>query len=216
MDRVEQRVAAPVQTLLNSMNNLVGEVSRDAKSVAYLAAQGGLTSMVSSSISGTNKMPAPKQLQALNTLPKYVALVTGKMAWGLQYVSRKRASLEDGMLKSMDRHLLGSGDRLDLMKTMRSINALYDIIQNLILERQRGSLQSVSQPSTTQQVEATANIASNLKSESGTSFSVQGGVLVAQPPSLPAPPAQVAPVLAAGGANRIDTASLIKIQMDTL
>jgi hypothetical protein len=216
MDRVEQRLLAPVTEVLGSLNRLVGEVSQVSNDVAYLVAKGGMTGMMRSSISGSNKMPKQERIKALDTLPKEMALVQGHLAWGLMEASRKRRTVEDGMLKAMDRQLAGSGDRLDLMKSLRSINAVVDIIKNLILERQRGSLQSVDTPSPTQKVEAMSNIASNLKSESGTSFSVQGNMLVAQPPSLPAPPAAAVPILAAGGANRVDSADLIKIHMDAL
>ena len=216
MDRVEQRLLAPVTEVLGSLNRLVGEVSQVSNDVAYLVAKGGMTGMMRSSISGSNKMPKQERIKALDTLPKEMALVQGHLAWGLMEASRKRRTVEDGMLKAMDRQLAGSGDRLDLMKSLRSINAVVDIIKNLILERQRGSLQSVDTPSPTQKVEAMSNIASNLKSESGTSFSVQGNMLVAQPPSLPAPPDAAVPILAAGGANRVDSADLIKIHMDAL
>ena len=213
MDRILQRITDPVQTVLNSMNRLFGEISRVGNDVAYLTAQGGLTGIVRSQISGKQQMPTPARIKELDAIPKGTAFLGGKLSWALQQTRRQAQTIENSMLKAVDRRLQASGDRLEIMEQLRSIDSLVDILKSLILERQRGATQNSNQSGSTSSVAALGGLVNNLKTNSGTSFSLQGNTLVATPPNLPAPSAQVAGVLKNGGANRIDPRELISIQV---
>lgn len=213
LDRILQRVTSPVMAVINSLDRLFGEVVKDANAIAYLTAQGGLTGIIKSHISGTNQTPAPKTIQALGQLPAWTASIGGKLSWAVHETQRKATTVEGSFLKSMDRRLQASGGRLDLMADLRSVDALVDIFKGLILQTQKGSLQSVSQASGTSNVEALGQMVNSLQSENGTVFSYSGDQIVATPPNLPVPSAPVSTVLARGGANILDPTATTRIQV---
>ena len=94
MDRIIQSVTAPAQTMLASLNALTGEVVSVGNEVAYLVAQGGLTGLIGSHISGTKQPPTPQREQELDAVPIAMGMLTGYLNWGIQELTARATEIE--------------------------------------------------------------------------------------------------------------------------
>ena len=146
MDRVLQSVTAPAQAMLNSLNRLTGEVASVGNEVAYLTAQGGLTGLIGKHISGSKEQPAPQRIKELDAIPKAMGMLTGYLNWGIQETRSRAFEIEGSFFKAMDRRLQGTGGQLDVMDSLRSIDALIGVLQSLIQAKQRGTIPAVGSP----------------------------------------------------------------------
>ena len=146
MDRVLQSVTAPAQAMLNSLNRLTGEVASVGNEVAYLTAQGGLTGLIGKHISGSKEQPAPQRIKDLDAIPKAMGMLTGYLNWGIQETRSRAFEIEGSFFKAMDRRLQGTGGQLDVMDSLRSIDALIGVLQSLIQAKQRGTIPAVGSP----------------------------------------------------------------------
>jgi hypothetical protein len=144
MDRIIQSVTAPAQTMLASLNALTGEVVSVGNEVAYLVAQGGLTGLIGSHISGTKQPPTPQREQELDAMPKAMGMLTGYLNWGIQELTARATEIESSFFRAMDRRLLATGGQLDLMSSLQQIDALIALLQSIIQAQQSGSTPTVS------------------------------------------------------------------------
>jgi hypothetical protein len=209
LDRLVQRVTAPVRRVLGSVDHLLAEITHVSNEVAYLTAQGGLTGALQTAISGKNKMPKPERIAALDKLPAATAKVGATLAWGVQKIESKSKTMQASLFKAMDRRLQSSGGRLDLLQNARSLDAQISIFKNLILQKQRGSTQASGVQTAVSSIDALKNLATSLNTNSNATFAVVGNQIVATPATVPTPSAKVAQVLVSGGANLLDTTQLV-------
>jgi hypothetical protein len=147
MDRVIQSVTAPAQAMLTTLNGLTGVVASAGNEVAYLAAEAGQTGLIGNHIAGSNKPLSPKRMQELDAIPKAMGKLTGYLNWGIQEVIGRATEIENSFFKAMDRRLLGTGGQLDLMQSLREVDALIGLLQSIIQAQQAGSTPSAGTPS---------------------------------------------------------------------
>jgi hypothetical protein len=132
VDRAVQAAVMPVEQLIRSLGRLFGEIQKDGNYIAYLALQNGFTGMVRSHITGKYQMPEPREIEKLDTIPAGLAALGSKLSWGLREMTMQRDYVEASMVKALDSKLAGDGDRLEVMQSLRSIDALVNITKGYL------------------------------------------------------------------------------------
>jgi hypothetical protein len=213
LDRLIQKAVNPAMQVINSLGALYGEVARDMNQVAWLA-NGGLTGMIRTEISGKNQVPTPQKITQLNAIPDALKQITVGVAWSTNKLQKEQTLVQKSMFKVMDRSLGGNGDRLETMQSLRALTALISITQSIIAQLNQmtgGSAQTAQQP-----LGQIGMVVDGVAATGQQSIALSGNNIVLSQASVTPPPANVQSVLIAGNSTQINAANTFTIPVNPL
>lgn len=204
VDRVAAKLIDPAQRFLDSLQRTAGTIQRVGNDIFWLL-DGGLTGLILEQATGrtidpkTGKkyVPPKKNLDELAKVPQMLGKITGYIRWSLRSLNSQHRKLQEKFYKMMDRRLGNRGDRLEILDSMRQLNALLQVLNQLILEKRGG------RNGLTATTETFGRVLSSLNGPvlfAANANGVRGSI-----PNLPAPSATVADTLTRGGANTANT-----------
>jgi hypothetical protein len=132
-DRLLNKATFPIYRVLNSLGKLFGGVRLLVNQSAWVL-DGGLTGAVSKAVQGSGtqvQIPKAKDLAALNLIPDAIKTITANMNWAMNAARDKNFQLQASLLRALERRLGDSGDRLEVLKSLRSIDAIIGVLSGL-------------------------------------------------------------------------------------
>lgn len=202
VDRLLNKMTFPVNRVLGSLGNVFAAVRTIGNQAAWLV-DGGLTGTISKAVAGEgNKVQVPdaKQLAALNVVPDAIKTVTANLYWAVEATRAKHMQLQASFIRALERRMGDSGDRLEVIKSLRSVDAIIGVLSGL----QRSIAvysDRVNQVLPNSMIGIVSGAVQDFKTEAGTVFSTEGELLVAHVPDIPRPTGQVQAILTRGGAE---------------
>jgi hypothetical protein len=192
VDRLFQKVTAPVFSLVNSLGQVFGQIARSANLAGFVLG-GGLTGSIKARISGSNQPPSESELQTLSNVPQSLSTISAALGWGVSEMTNKKAFLESSLSKAMARRTGATGDRLEALKSLQTMESALNIMGSI-------STQAAASKGNTLSPTTISNVA---QSYTPSSLSLNGGSSILTPPALPTPPANVQALLLASGSAQI-------------
>jgi hypothetical protein len=157
----------------------------------------------------------PAQAATLSGLPEGLQILGANVSWAQNESNRQNALLQQNIQRLALRRLSNQGSQTEMLTSLKSLSSSIGIIKSIL---QSGTNNPVASGNTTSLntgsvkpavgLESFGTLVSSLKSQSGSSFAVDGNTLTITPPQIPTAPTNVQTVLAAGGVNQITTQAL--------
>ncbi len=212
-DRLLNKATFPINRVLNSLGKLFAGIGTLTNQAAWVL-DGGLTGTVKHAVQGRSdkiQVPSAKDLAVLEVIPDAIKTISANMNWAMNAVRDKNFQLQASLLRALERKLGTSGDRLEVLRSLRSVDAIIGVLTGLqrsVAAYTGGANQSP--PSSAVQVLSGA--LADFRTEAGTVFSLQGDMVLAQVPDIPPPPGKVKSILTKGGAE-LQTSGQIQINL---
>jgi len=209
IDRLLNKAAWPLARVLDSLGRFFSQLRRIGNDAAWVL-DGGLTGAIRAELSGKRKqsMPDPKQLEELNKVPDAIRTVSANLHWAQNSVQAKHLQIQASLVRAVDRRLGDQGDRLEVLKTLRSIDAVVSVLTSLgrSIQAYRGAPNRVLQD---HPVEVFSRAVRDFRSEANLVFRVDGSTIIATPPAIPEPPGRVKTILTRGGAEPVNSGDFL-------
>lgn len=213
LDYMTQVAVTPSKTFGGSLGNLMSKLSIvNPGSLLNV----GLTGKVAQAAGGFSP-PAltPTQSAALSGLPEGLQILGANTAWAQNESNRQNTLVQKSIQRLSFRRLANQSNQTEMLTSLKSLSSSIGIIQSII---QSGANSPVAQGNTTSLntgivtpsigLESFGTLVSSLRSQSGSSFALDGTTLVVTPPQIPTAAPNVQALLARGGVNQITTQAL--------
>jgi len=141
------------------------------------------------------------QIPGLHNVTAGLASLGSHLAWAESEVMKGEEELMKQFRRLCERRINASGDMLELMCSLKSIQTLVSFGKAIASQPQSLAPTQQTQPSTI------TNILSNISVGTGTTYSVSNGSVIASPPNVPPIPPTVASVFATGGLKQLNLSS---------
>ena len=210
-NRLINITVAPFKASLSALAQLTRSINAIANEVGTQVS-GGLKGMVAGSSCSTqqNKLSILAGSKASNIKVPGISQVTKGLAslashlnWAISQITKQEANLMKQLRRLSERRLGNQATMLEIMCSLKALNSLITFGQSI------ANQPTSAMASTQTQVNTVSNILSNIGSASGsgTTYSVNNGQVIVSPPSVIAPPTNVANVFATGGLTQLNLKS---------
>lgn len=214
VDRFTQMACNPNALLNTGIGTIMGKVPKPFG--ALIGA--GLTSLFIQSELSAQQQALNQQLRSktaqpnpgINALPAGLVTMAATLNFSLEQNQLHATAIQTNTSKAMDRRLNESGDTIEVMSSLKSIETMVGTVQSMLNTRSSGA--QVAMPTgLASNLQVVGQVVGNLKTNTGTAYTVQGNNLVLTPPAIPQPSLPVASVLQQGGATIVASNSLITV-----
>lgn len=176
----------------------------------------GLTGAVSKASGGFNAPPLTQTQQAtLSGIPEGLQILGANTAWATNEAKRQNTFIQTSIQRLGFRRISNQGNHTELLTSLKSISSSIGIIKSILQSGANTPKASGNTTSLNTNVVAPAvglqsfgTLVNSLKSQSGSSFALDGNTLTVTPPQIPTAPTNVQALLARGGVNQITTQAL--------
>jgi hypothetical protein len=201
LDRLMNIALKPFNSAMGTITQLTNSFSGMADKVGR-AMQGGLKGMINGSTCSTRSVSPTISIQLSSlTVPGIDSLSEGLVTlgqhidWAQETMKNKSIQVLDNFRRSNERRVNQHANNIELLSSLRSLDNLISFAQGMIT--QNGG--SNYQPQST----SVSSILSNINVNTGVTFSIKQGLVVASPPNIPLPTTPVINVFSRGGLKEL-------------
>lgn len=206
MDYFHQVAVGPSSGISGSLGDLLSEMSGINPGQVVSS---NLTGLVKAQAGGPSIAPlTTKQSSLLAALPTGLAIFAAHTLWAKNESTRQNNFTAASLQRLGTRKMGNQGDHTELLTSMKSLSSSISIIQSFVSNSTSGGRsQAVAAPAPAQGLQSFSTLIGSLKSQSGSSYALDGNTLVINPPQIPTAPPNVQSTLSRGGVSQFTTNS---------